>query len=333
MNKFRYVDKKILCNYDLSEELFNILGIDVKDLIPLRKVFIVITSQGKKILKYTEQENEKIEFINKCLNYIRTKDNNVLTYCRNTKGELITTWKNKKYVLLDLIEGREVSFTNPVEVELCSTALAEMHNSSKDIDKIFSNDIIDKYKGKSFIETMEEEKKLIIECKNIVSKFKYKNEFDLLFLSQYEDVYSDLCSTIELLGNCSYKINDNDLVLCHNDLAHHNFMIADNNINIIDFDYCNINTRIQDIYNFTNKVLKTVSYDKDYAKIILNGYTKAYELSNEEIEVLQCLIKYPKDFITLSRNYYLKQKSWDEEVFIARMKEKIELDQYRREII
>lgn len=130
MNRFRYVDKKVLCNYDLSEELFNLLGIEVEDLIPLRKVFIIISNKGKKILKIAEAEDDRIDFIDKALNYIRKKDNNILNYRKNIKGNLITEWKNKRYVLLDLIEGREATFTNPVEVELCAEALAKMHEAS-----------------------------------------------------------------------------------------------------------------------------------------------------------------------------------------------------------
>ena len=51
MNKFRYIDKRILCSYDLSEEFFYKLGVKVYDIIPLRKVFILFTDKGKKILK------------------------------------------------------------------------------------------------------------------------------------------------------------------------------------------------------------------------------------------------------------------------------------------
>ena len=48
MNKFRYIDKKILCSYDLSEEFFKELGVEVYDIIPLRKVFVIFTDRVKK---------------------------------------------------------------------------------------------------------------------------------------------------------------------------------------------------------------------------------------------------------------------------------------------
>ena len=71
MNKFRYIDKRILCSYDLSEEFFYKLGVNVYDIIPLRKVFVLFTDKGKKILKITNSSLDRINFINKTLNIIK----------------------------------------------------------------------------------------------------------------------------------------------------------------------------------------------------------------------------------------------------------------------
>ena len=117
MNKFRYIDKKILCSYDLSEEFFKELGVEVYDIIPLRKVFVIFTDKGKKILKRINSSEERVEFINKALNIIKEKDKYILQYCTNSKGKIITKWHGKSFVLLDMIDGREATFTNPIEVE------------------------------------------------------------------------------------------------------------------------------------------------------------------------------------------------------------------------
>ena len=54
MVKTRYVDKNILCEYDFKEEFINLLGIKINDVIPLRKVFVLFTDKGKKVLKITK---------------------------------------------------------------------------------------------------------------------------------------------------------------------------------------------------------------------------------------------------------------------------------------
>ena len=86
MNKFRYIDKRILCSYDLSEEFFYKLGVKVYDIIPLRKVFILFTDKGKKILKIISSSQDRIKFIDKALNIIKENDSYIiLQYCTNSK--------------------------------------------------------------------------------------------------------------------------------------------------------------------------------------------------------------------------------------------------------
>ena len=78
MNKIRYIDKKILCDYDFKKELFDILDVKVQDIMPLRKVFVLFTNKGKKILKISDSSEERIEFIDKSLEFIERGFPNVL---------------------------------------------------------------------------------------------------------------------------------------------------------------------------------------------------------------------------------------------------------------
>ena len=138
---------------------------------------------------------------------------------------------------------------------------------------------------------------------------------------------------IELLMKTSYEKMKKDnryFYLCHNDLAHHNFIIDNDNVNIIDFDYCNIDLRIKDIYIFINKVIKNLVYEKEAIDSILEAYEKPNDkIDSQEREILNALICYPYDFVEIIKLYYYKQKSWEQEVFIGRLKNKIELDDFR----
>lgn len=333
MNRFRYVDKDILCSYNLSEELFSKLGLEIYDMIPLRKVFVLFTNKGKKILKICNFSNERIEFIDKVLKYIEKKDKNILQYCRNSSGDLITTWDNRNYILLDMIDGREAAYTNPVDIALCAEAISKMHISSCGIDSLLDYTEKSANSSISVIEQYKSDFKTICQFENMVNKFKYKNEFDLLFLNIVDKCKTHIDKSIDLLQVSSYnnfiKFKTN-LVLCHNDLAHHNFIIDNTNVNIIDFDYCKLDIRIIDIANYSGKVLKSTSYDTSILDSILKSYGS---ISNEELEMLYGLFMYPKDFVNIVKSYYLKEKSWSEEVFISRFKNKIELDIFRCEFL
>ena len=307
MVKTRYVDKGILCEYEFKEEFIDLLGIKITDVIPLRKVFVLFTDKGKKVLKITDSSKERIDFIDKALKIIEKKYPRVLKYTRNIDDEIITLWKDKQYVLLDMVEGREAAFTNTVEVELCSKAIAEMHIASKNLIEELSEEEIKNNSGKNLIKKMEDEYYTLIQLQKVVGKYKYKNEFDDLFLKNVDNAKRDLLKTIEEIKNSKYDSmikNRGNIVLCHNDLAHHNFIIDGDKVNIIDFDYCSI-----------------------------KSYNEVSKLEDEEIEMLRKLINYPRDFISISTDYYFKQKMWDEEVFLSRLKNKLEIDKFRMDIL
>ena len=336
MNKFRYIDKRILCSYDLSEEFFYKLGVKVYDIIPLRKVFILFTDKGKKILKIISSSQDRIKFIDKALNIIKENDRYILQYCTNSNGDIITEWKGKSYVLLDMIEGREATFTNPIEVEWCTKALANFHNASKNIINNFTNEDIRLNKSKNLIYEFLNDLCFITEAERVIGKFSYKNEFDILFLDNVSKAKNDLNISINLLTNSSYNelyADEKNMILCHLDLAHHNFIIDEDEVNMIDFDYCKIDIRSMDIYNLIIKVIKNYLYDKEVISKIIKDYSSVSEVLDEEKEVIYAMLNYPRDFINISKDYYLKQKSWDYEVFLSRLKDKIEIDTFRSDLL
>lgn len=336
MNRFRYIDKKILCSYDLSEEFFNKLGVEVYDIIPLRKVFILFTNKGKKILKSINSSKERIRFIDKILNIIKQNDKYILQYCKNSENHIVTNWKGKSYVLLDMIDGREASFTNPLEVEWCTKALANFHNASENIISKITEEELKLNKSNNLIYEFLNDLCFISEAERVIGKFRYKNEFDTLFLANVSKAKNDLNRSINLLSNSSYNeiySDTNNMVICHLDLAHHNFIIDENEVNMIDFDYCKVDIRVVDIYNFITKVVKNYAYDKKIINKIINDYSSIHNISEKEEEIIFSLLNYPRDFVSICKDYYLKQKSWDYEVFLSRFNDKIENDIFKTELL
>lgn len=336
VNKLKYIDKKTLCKYDLSEEFFLNLGIEINDIIPLRKVFVVITPNGKKILKIVNSTEERLEFIDKSLEYISKKYPNVLSYFKTKKDKVCEVWKEEIYVLLDMIDGREAAFSNPVEIEICSKAIANMHLAANGLLDIIDEDLIRENLGENLILSINDSYEMLENIKYNVEKYRYKNEFDKMFMLHVDCNLKQIKKTLELLAVSDYSSilqDKSKIVLCHNDLAHHNFIIDGEEVKIIDFDYCKLDSRIIDVANYIRKVIKNFAYDSSKVKLILDSYNSINKLSNEEIKLLYVLLSFPKDFVTITTNYYYKQKSWDEEVFINRFKGKTENEVYRKEFL
>ena len=235
-----------------------------------------------------------------------------------------------------MMEGREATFSNPVEVELCTKAMANMHSASRGIFNVLSTDTVKGNLGEYLPHQFNKAKEDLINIKEYVLKFRYKLEFDKLFLENVDKHINEIQKSIELLAMCNYNnlLEDfNKRVLCHNDLAHHNFIVDGNEIKIIDFDYCKIDTRAIDIANFAIKVIKNTYYDMDTFKLIIESYNSIDELSKDEIKLIYALLSFPKDFTTIIRDFYYKQKKWEYEVFLNRLKEKINNEIYREEFV
>ena len=235
-----------------------------------------------------------------------------------------------------MIDGREATFTNPIEVEWCTRALANFHNASTNItEKLTKEDII-LNKSKNLIYEFLNDLCFITEAERVIGRFSYKNEFDSLFLGNVSKAKNDLNRSINLLTESSYNELYSDIknmVICHLDLAHHNFIIDEDKVNMIDFDYCKIDIKAMDIYNFITKVIKNYAYDKEVISKIINDYSSISNISDNEKRVIYAMLNYPRDFINISKDYYLKQKAWDYEVFLSRFKDKLENDAFRSDLL
>ncbi|MBQ6820576.1 MAG: CotS family spore coat protein [Clostridium sp.] len=336
MNKFRYIDNDILCKYDLREEFFNKLSFEVNDIIPLRKVFVLLTNEGKKILKITDSSEDRVRFIDEALEYTSKEYSNILSYYKDSNENITYKSGENTYVILNMLEGREVSYSNPVEIELCTKAIAKLHLASKGIFNKLDADMVKGNLGDYLPYNFSKAKEDLINIKDYILRFRYKSDFDNLFLDNIDRNIKSIQKSIELIAMCNYNDligNYSKRVLCHNDLAHHNFIVDGEDVKIIDFDYCKIDTRAVDIANFAMKVIKNTYYDMDTFKLIIETYNSIDKLSKDEIKLIYAILSFPRDFVTITRDYYYKQKKWSYEVFLSRLKDKIINEGYREEFI
>ena len=332
MSKLRYPEKKYLSDYDLSYEFFKELGIEVLDVIPLRKVFVLKTTTGKKILKKLDYDEERINLINDCIESLSDNFSYMMNFKVFQNNKIYKVWKNNYYVLMDLLPGREVTFTNPVEFNLSGELLGKYHlaskNSLKNIKKIIIED--------SLVVKFETWINDIINLKELVETYKFKNEFDRIFLENFHDSIIEMKKSLELLTFSSYssiRKNKENYVICHNDLAEHNFMISNEGIYLIDFDYCTIDLPIMDLCDLILKGIKNVAFEFEKAKDVINSYSSIKKLTDDEYKIMYILLLFPRDFYGIVSDYYHKKKSWDEEVFINRLKNKVENEEFRREFL
>ncbi|SFU77067.1 spore coat protein, CotS family [Clostridium sp. DSM 8431] len=330
MNKPRYSEKRYLSNYELSLDFFNEAGIKVNDITPLRKVFLLNTDEGNKILKRVDYGENRLKFVNNIVDEIRKEDKNVMSFYKFPDGKTYKLWKGSYYVIMDLIDGREASFTNPIEVNMCAESLANMHMASK---KVVKNSNLENKLDISFSEKVKNSLYELKEIKKLIGLYKFRNEFDEIFYKNIDTYIEEVNNVNEEIKNIKYEEYRDSLknvVICHNDLAQHNFIYNNNNMYLIDFDYSSVDLRVMDIADIILKGIKNAAFDVYKSIELVKSYDKVYKIDDYEYKLIYILLSYPRDILTLGRSYYFKQKNWDYDVFLNRLNMKIENDNFRK---
>ena len=328
MSKIKYRDEKYLCRYDLDFNLFKELGLDIIDLKPSRNVFFLETKQGNKILKMISYDEERLNFIIKVTEYLRRNYKEVLKINKLREEKYRIKWNENYYVLLDYFEGTEFNMANPIELEVITKAIGRLHKASLGFQREFSKEQFEKNSELfKLLDYFENSKRDLENLKDLVGKYKYKNEFDERFIREVDYHLNDIEKCIKLIRGSKYTTLCKDkekVVLCHNDLAYHNILFNDGKVSFIDFDYCNINLRVIDLCNFIIKSIKKFGFSLEMYDSIINNYNEENPLSKEEKELIYIYLRFPHDFYTISMQYYYKLKDWKYESFLNKLERKLE---------
>lgn len=329
--EYRYRDKAYLSNYMLDTELFDYFDFLVEDATPVRSIFILNTDKGMKILKKVDYSEEEIMFIYNSLNKIRELYPHVINFKESIFNKPYIEYEGGLYVVIDIIEGRECVFENPIDLMRASGALARLHIAGENIGVEYEKrnnlgKMIDRFRSKML--DMEKYKEIALMHKN-------KKEFDRVYL-EYADYYIDyIKEAISQLENSSYlELCGKYHTLCHHDLAHHNILMGnDDEVYFIDFDYSIIDLPYHDISNMLTKAIKHNGWDINIAENIMEAYMEKKPMSKDEINILYGFLLFPQDFYDISTSYYMQTRSWEEDDFVDKLKRKAGYKKEREEFL
>lgn len=333
MREDRYRDRKYLSKYDLDVELFERFNLEVADVIPVRKVYIISTNKGNKVLKKIDYDIKELEFIGQIVEHFKcNKFNRIFNFEKTKDGKIFTQWRENIYCLMDLVEGKECQFSNEIDVGIAAKAIGEFHLASKGFKCTLNENNNCGRMINKFNKRLEE----IRFFKELVLQYENKNVFDEIFLENADYCEQQIKNSINILEQSAYYDlceEEDKIVLCHHDLAHHNILINDNQAYFLDFDYAIIDLKVHDLCNFINKAIKDFGFDIEKAKAIINNYCSVNSLDNRELKVLYGMLAFPQDFYSIARDYYFKKKNWDEQVFIRRLIKKVGYKEDREEFL
>lgn len=286
-------------------------------------IYYLKTNKGERCLKKINYGPQKLLFVCGAKDHlINNGFKGVDKYYLNIDGEPYALVNEDLYTLSEWLDGRECDFHNIEEVKIAARTLAKMHEASKGYDPP-ENSKLKSDLGR-WPHLMAKRIKSLDKMRDMVRKKNNKNNFDLLYLKSmefYKEIGKRALSTLE---NSNYielcQVAENDKNFCHHDYTYHNIIIDKNEeVNIIDFDYCKREIRTFDISNFMTKVLKRVNWDMNFARAIIESYNEVAQLSEGEYNVLFAYLQFPQRYWRLANRYYYNEVNWGQNTFASKI--------------
>ena len=244
--------------------------------------------------------------------------------------------ENKFAYLTKWIDSRESNYDNPVELQMATVNLANLHKCSEGFS--INSKMKPRIYWGNWIKNFETRGEEILDFKKRIYQKAYKSEFDLLYLTIMIEQLENVENSIINLKKSNYMTLMGREIMrrgfCHHDYAHHNVLLDSNNeIKIIDFDYCILDTHLHDLGSLCIRVMKDGKWDVDKFKKIISDYSTIKMVDEEEIKILKCFFMFPQSYWQLGIQYYWEQQPWKEEVFINKLLKYINDIEMRREFI
>lgn len=303
--------------------------INIDKATKIKNVYKLEGESQKYCLKIVHYEYGHFLFILEAMKHLIDRGfNNVLKIIKNREGkEYIKVGKNYAY-LTKWAVARECNYDNPLDIILASSILASLHKKSEGF--VVTEEMHPRYNwlkwSKVFTTRIDE----ILDFDNKIQNKDNKTEFDYKYKNMIDREINRANKSIANLNKTDYffkmKREMKKNGYCHHDFAHHNVLIdKDQDVIIIDFDYCILDTHLHDLSSLLIRKMKNGKWDMDNATYILDAYNSIYPIEKSDIPVMAAFMEFPQDFWQVGIQYYWEKQSWGEEFFLNKLK-KIELD-------
>ena len=303
----------------------------------IKSIYKIYTEYDKYCLKVINYDFGHFLFIISAIKHLQNKKFRSIP-------EIISTSNKKDYVkignsyayLCRWINSRKCDYNSSLDVLMAASKLAELHKKSygfKVIDEM--NPRIGWFK---WIDNFITRRNEILDFKKKILDKPHKGEFDILYLNAMSEEINVAESAIEHLKNSDYINNMKRQIkhggFCHHDYANHNVLIDDKGeVNIIDFDYCMMDTYLHDLSSLIIRVLKNGKWKLDSANFIINVYSSINNVKEEDIPIMAAFIEFPQDFWQIGIQYYWEKQPWGEDFFIKKLCRMLKDGQGRLEFI
>lgn len=312
-------------------------GLEVIEIEKIKNVYKIKTHERYLCLKVIKYEFGHFLFIISAIKHLQANGfQKIPKIIETASGDDYIKLGNFYAYLTDWINAREADYDNPIDIIVAAGKLAELHIKSRGFS--VTEEMHPRIGWFKWIETYSTRKNEILDFKNRIEKKDVKTEFDITYLSVMDD-------ELQRAENAIYNIGKSDYILrmireinlkgfCHHDFAHHNVLIDENgSVNIIDFDYCILDSILHDLSSLMMRCMKYGRWSVESAVFIMDAYSSINPIEPADKEIIAGFLEFPQDYWQVGIQYYWEKQPWGEEFFMKKLGKIIEDRDMRQDFI
>lgn len=312
-------------------------GLKVNALEKIKNVYRIKADDKDYCLKVIKYNFNHFIFIIEAIKHLQNKGFEKIPKMIKTVGgkDFIELESNHAY-LTEWINARESNYDNPVDVSIAARKLAELHDKSMgfQVDRRMEPRVGWFKWIENFITRSDE----ILDFKRRIAAKQYMSEFDYMYLDAMEEELERIENSLEHLSDSEYLTKMQREIekrgFCHHDYAHHNVLIEPNNqVNIIDFDYCMLDSHLHDLSSLIVRTMKNGKWNINDTLKLLDSYSSIYPIEKDDIQIIAAFIEFPQDYWQVGIQYYWECQPWGEEFFVNKLSRILEDREERQEFV
>uniref|UniRef100_UPI004055AA0E phosphotransferase n=1 Tax=Agathobacter sp. TaxID=2021311 RepID=UPI004055AA0E len=314
--------------YNQTEIILEQYEIEINQLTKGRGAYICDTSDGKKILVPFRGSKERGLFLKVFLENLKAKGFLAEQILLNKEGEAVTEDEatGEHFILKDYWEGTEMKTGSWDEMKQAARLLASYHNYARQVVPIMG-EFEKGIKRVPLYDMKTRHYKVLVQVKNHIRTKRKKNEFEQIYMKNYEKMLTEAQKSIEVLGRQENANETN--AFCHGDFNQHNVIFTGREWRIIHFESFILSNAMGDLANFVRKMLEKNNYDPQLGVCLLECYDAQRHISDAEYETLYGLFLFPEKFWKVTSHYMHSHKAWISQRDIEKLKKVIEQEEQK----
>ena len=342
-----------------------------------RGMLIARTQAGEVDLREYGGSEEKLEWQEAFTGGLKQNGfPNVDGLFRDKEGNLIVSdYEGTRYIVKEYFGGRECNVMDRKECVLAVRQMARMHRAIRDMmqkplmirhriepeengqtkpqeDALSAKpvyreipadqvetlcDITCRTRPGFILYESKKRKAELLRARQFIRKKPCKNDFDLLFLKEFDRFAEQIAAADSYLDKEEYGLLEEhvrkDHLYCHGDCNQHNILFGEDAVYIQNFEKCRPDLQVKDLYLFVRKVCEKNKWSFAFGQACLDAYEKELPLTEKERRFLYTRFYYPEKFWKIANGYMNRRKSLPPKRQKQKLEALLEMERGREEFL